>query len=78
MCLITTKEDRVGRDFDEPPRHVSYYHSGPARRRTSPMPRARRRYSGDDYRRSDASVRYVYRESQPAVDYRRRSVVYVD
>ena len=78
MCLITTKEERVGRDFDQPARHASNYHSGPARRRTSPVPRSRQRYSGDHYRRSDASVRYVQRESQPSIEYRRRSAVYVD
>lgn len=75
MCIVTSKEDRVGRNWDEPARHVSNYHAGPARR-TSPVPGHRRRYSnpGNDYRSSDASVRYVYRSSQPSVSYPRRDI----
>ncbi|KAK6006629.1 hypothetical protein QM012_005637 [Aureobasidium pullulans] len=79
MCIITSKEERVGRNWDEPARHVSNYHAGPARR-TSPLPRNRRRYSNydNDYRSSDTSVRYVYRSSQPSVSYPRRDIRVVE
>lgn len=79
MCIITSKEERVGRSWDEPARHVSNYHAGPARR-TSPLPRNRRRYSnyGNDYRSSDNSVRYGYRSSQPSVSYPRRDIRVVE
>jgi hypothetical protein len=66
MCITMSKEERVGRSWDEPARHIPNYQPRPARR-TSPLPKNRRRYSnqGNDNRSSDTPIRYVYHSSQP-------------
>lgn len=86
MCLITTNEGRVKRDYDEPPRHVSNYTAGASPRysQTASLPRAsrdsyRRPSEGyrssqpNVYRSSQGNVGNVYRSSQPSVRYEYRA-----